>query len=528
MKRIRSLPFAAALCCGGLALPTAAWAVISAGSDSFAGAPVISTYNDTSSATSLASFTNEAGEPGHFLSGSPGALKSAWWQWTAPVSGFCTVDTLRSAGVQDAVLDTLLAVYTGNAVNSLTQVTANDDHSSSSLVGNYFLSSVTFHATVGTTYRIAVDGFAAGSIDASKHDVILRLRHLPDTRSSRLGYWNITSGSTVDTGLQGKLSLTKTAQHGFTAKFVAGKTTHAFKGVIGPDGYYATAFERKTPAGATPRPPIGVNLDLTGDGTLQVKADNFRSTTSFPEVANFKPPTPPPTVAGRFSGTLAPGPVEGFGCATLRILPTGAATGSLILPDGTTATFGSALCQTATPGTYILPYYQSLLGGRSFVVGRLEITEAGATDTLLGFYSYLRPPAPVGATFYPAGFLAGDDIHGGTYTPPASGQRALGFLNGSGGAGKLRLPASAGEIAAEVLENLTLATNNTFAFIDPVTRKPSLKLNTATGLVSGSITEPAGVKRSLRGVLSTYLGTVRLRGHAAGSTKNVYFEVVAP
>ena len=48
--------------------------------------------------------------------------------------------------------DTLLGVYTGSALGSLTEAAANDD-------GCALGSKVTFNATKNTTYRILVDGF---------------------------------------------------------------------------------------------------------------------------------------------------------------------------------------------------------------------------------------------------------------------------------------------------------------------------------------------------------------------------------
>ena len=89
--------------------------------------------------------TKEAGEPNHV--GNAGGA-SVWYRWTAPAEGETTVDT---CGEGD--FDTLLAAYTGQAVNALTQVEANDD----TLACGY-RSSITFTADEGETYRIAVDG----------------------------------------------------------------------------------------------------------------------------------------------------------------------------------------------------------------------------------------------------------------------------------------------------------------------------------------------------------------------------------
>jgi Divergent InlB B-repeat domain len=82
---------------------------------------------------------------------------SIWFKWTAPRSGTYDIDTCGSA------IDTMLGVYTGNAVNALTPVASNDEGGGECSPG----SRVVFDATAGTVYRIAVDGKggAVGSID---------------------------------------------------------------------------------------------------------------------------------------------------------------------------------------------------------------------------------------------------------------------------------------------------------------------------------------------------------------------------
>lgn len=111
------------------------------GNDSFAAALEL-TGRDTSASGTNKDATKEAGEPAH--AAEPGGA-SVWYRWTAPASGKATVSTCASD------FDTLLAVYTGAAVNALTEVGSNDDACG-------FQSSVSFPAAEGTTYRIAVDG----------------------------------------------------------------------------------------------------------------------------------------------------------------------------------------------------------------------------------------------------------------------------------------------------------------------------------------------------------------------------------
>jgi hypothetical protein len=86
--------------------------------------------------------TQELGEPQH---GGPGG-SSVWYGWTAPSNGPATFDVCTSS------FDTLMAVYTGDAVGGLTRVTQNDDDCG-------YASRVSFQATAGVVYRIAVDGY---------------------------------------------------------------------------------------------------------------------------------------------------------------------------------------------------------------------------------------------------------------------------------------------------------------------------------------------------------------------------------
>jgi PASTA domain len=91
--------------------------------------------------------TKETGEPDH--AGEPGG-RSIWYRWTAPAAGRATVSTCASEA------DTVLAVYTGTAVDDLEQVAAADDDCGEQ-------SRVSFEASAGTEYRIAVDGVGGDS-----------------------------------------------------------------------------------------------------------------------------------------------------------------------------------------------------------------------------------------------------------------------------------------------------------------------------------------------------------------------------
>ena len=114
----------------------------------FSSAYAVSSPSSTSGSNSGA--TMEAGEP------SPcGALgASVWYSFTPSVTAAYTADTVNGG----TSFDTVVAVYTGSSVGSLTNIGCNDDFGGAQ-------SSVTWSGVAGTTYRIQVGGYngATGS-----------------------------------------------------------------------------------------------------------------------------------------------------------------------------------------------------------------------------------------------------------------------------------------------------------------------------------------------------------------------------
>lgn len=109
--------------------------------DDFANAVVVTGGTVTGSNSAS---TAEVGEPNH------GPLNpevnSVWYTWTAATTQQVEINTFGSD------FDTLLAVYTGVAVDDLAQVAGNDD------AAGGLQSQVIFNAVAGTVYHIAVDG----------------------------------------------------------------------------------------------------------------------------------------------------------------------------------------------------------------------------------------------------------------------------------------------------------------------------------------------------------------------------------
>jgi hypothetical protein len=118
--------------------------------DAFTNATTLSGSIGTNNLT-LYRTTRETGEPVH---ASVTTVGSVWFKWTPTSSGLVTFDTLKSV----ADTDTVLAAYTGSSVGSLTVVASNDDAKVASGLTTIKVkrSSISFNATAGTTYRIAV------------------------------------------------------------------------------------------------------------------------------------------------------------------------------------------------------------------------------------------------------------------------------------------------------------------------------------------------------------------------------------
>jgi hypothetical protein len=111
--------------------------------DNFANAAVISGPSGMLTADNRLA-TIENSEPFH--DGNQGR-HSVWFVWTAPGAASITLTT------EGSTFDTVLAIYTGSAINALTLVDSDDDS------GPDATSALTITPVPGTTYYIAVDGY---------------------------------------------------------------------------------------------------------------------------------------------------------------------------------------------------------------------------------------------------------------------------------------------------------------------------------------------------------------------------------
>ena len=140
--------------------------------DAFDGRIVLSGQINTASAENTVA-TLESGEPVH---GGVPCGASVWWSWTAATNGLVRIDTAGSSRPGGAPLATVLAVYTGTTVASLTPVTANED----AVRGVAGDSEVLFRAQAGRSYQIAVAGVKDSFGQPATGSIALHLAQFPD------------------------------------------------------------------------------------------------------------------------------------------------------------------------------------------------------------------------------------------------------------------------------------------------------------------------------------------------------------
>jgi hypothetical protein len=219
--------------------------------DNFVNATVLSGTAAMVSGTT-AGATKEPGEPNH--AGNAGG-KSIWYDWTAPEAGTFSLDTSGSS------FNTLLAVYTGTAVNALTLIASNTGS------GSNGTSALTFNAVSNTTYRFAVDGVGGAS-----GSVVLRL--LPAQTTIYATGFEPSDGFSTAFTLNGQSGWTNggvgTGANGIVTNYFSGLGQQAFVGFSSPTPAVNTAVYR----------PFNFNIDTNTRPIVQfsVNMDVVQST----------------------------------------------------------------------------------------------------------------------------------------------------------------------------------------------------------------------------------------------------------
>ena len=252
--------------------------------DNFANAQVITGNSGTVNGTNEFA-TAESLEPLHSSDGVVSA-KSVWYRWTAPNSGTATISTAGSN------YDTLLAVYTGSAVNGLTlpsESFRNDDEVPFSV----FTSRVEFPAVAGTTYQIAVDGWGGdqgdvtlswslpGSGGSNTVQFTSSTASVTETfhTSTKVDLVVTRTGSTAGAATVNYASSNTTASDRTdylaalgTLQFAAGENSKTISVFIIDDGYVENPetfnVTLSNPVGCTLGSPAAVTVTITSDDSV--------------------------------------------------------------------------------------------------------------------------------------------------------------------------------------------------------------------------------------------------------------------
>jgi Carboxypeptidase regulatory-like domain len=134
-----------------IAVPATASADPVPANDDFANAQVLTGVPVTASGSNIGA-TKETGEPSP--AGRPGE-NSVWYSWTSAEDGYAEADPAGSS------FDTVIGVYTGSAVDDLTEVVSVDD------AGGSEQGRAVFAVTAGTTYMVLIHGYedASGAVE---------------------------------------------------------------------------------------------------------------------------------------------------------------------------------------------------------------------------------------------------------------------------------------------------------------------------------------------------------------------------
>ena len=195
-----------------------------------------------------------------------------------------------------------------------------------------------------------------------------------------------------------------------------------------------------------------------------------------------------------FAGTPDPAHPPGFGVLTVVADSAGTTTTAGKLGDGTKTSQKIPASQDG-----LVPYYQSLSGGRGSIYGWLRFTN-GAPDALAGSLLWTKPSASTDK-LYPNGFTNSTTAFGSTYS---SALLATSISNA------MIIEAQiTGLTAGTITNTLTMTAKNTFTSTNGL----MLKLDLKTGLWTGTFPEPTTGK-----ALPVNVTLLQERGSGGGYT----------
>ena len=445
--------------------------------------------------------TAQPGEPDHLtFGGATQPAHSLWWKFTPTFCGYVQIDTAGSA------YDTVMSVYTGNTLTSLTRI-AQDDESGNSLSSHASL--IKLAVTKGVVYRIAVDGFSAATTGSTTLNIsYLRINVAQTYQMALLG-----SSQQADNGL---LSFTTSPSGAVTGSLrLGGSATFGFTGAIDVNGHMLASIYRPNFPAVSMDIVVGAVLNGTvyGSATGSIKVGEMTYSVLAHPAINYTTTSPCPR-AGRHVQAIQNSGAVGFGVSSFIVSSTGAVTTTGTLADGSAFSFSSRVLDDSgsingdisTRGAYC--YHLPMYGGAGQITGNAAFNALDTPTSVTGTMQWFRPAPKPGTAFLPQS-INGSVVNtfGNKYTPPAPGHRVAAAFDVSLGHAELNLGGM--DYPAFNKTDLTLNTSNVFSYGPSNPNAVVMSVSTDTGLMQGSmkLTNPfpsPNFNSTLRGVVIEY------------------------
>jgi hypothetical protein len=325
---------------------------------------------------------NESGEPTSFNCGAFSVTigQTVWYRFQFGGSGSVGVqiDTLGSS------FDTVLAVYTGSAVNSLSPVACNDDDSAEGVLQSF----LTFNAQAGVTYYVQVGGFGSNAghavvtfnvrpsnddLAAAQDICIPGSCYLPTTwfNSSTAGATTESSEVTSCSGHPFGRTVWYTFAYPINSPITVTTVGSTFDTVV---SVYSGPASGATPASLS---PVGCNDDANGTLLSSITFSAVAGQRYYVQIGGYAPGAPLPPRAGVAIVNFTPNPPTNDAFASAPLVSSFPATFAIYTVAATNEA-GEPLSPTCTLGTST---FTSATGHTAWYRVSSSITRAVTVDT---------------------------------------------------------------------------------------------------------------------------------------------------
>ncbi len=335
----------------------------------------------------------------------------------------------------------------------------------------------------GTEYCYTVAAYDnVGRVSAQSADACAQTF---TTLASMLGAYNglVIQTNAPSQASSGSIRFVVSKTGSFAAKLTMGGARIAFAGQFDSSGNATTTVARRGLSS------LGVILHLDLAGTDQITGtvsdDVFTSELlADREVYSRKNPCP---LAGKFTVVLEPPEgndlniPQGFGYGTVTVTAAGRGRATGVLADGTKISVTVPLSRHRT-----WPLYEALYKNHGASIGWVTFGTNGALEATVDWF---RPPMPT-SPYYPGGFTNSVALIGQEYTAPPA-------YSGASAVPNRQIILGGGNLVSNIVKSAYLYEVGNVVVLPPNSENLQLKLEPATGQLSGSFTHPS-LSRTIR------------------------------